>query len=198
MQQDGYTLLDPQKLAALVTYLVHDLETVPDMPVWPEGFALERINGAALERYRALFAAIGAEWLWFSRLRMPDLALWEILMSPAVEAYALVCDGKDVGLLELDFRDEEAPELAFFGVVPEALGQGIGKRLMGMALARARAAGMIRLHVHTCSLDHPRALDFYCRAGFRAIRRAIEVFDDPRLDGTLPRSAAPWLPLLEP
>ncbi|MCZ8376550.1 MAG: GNAT family N-acetyltransferase [Beijerinckiaceae bacterium] len=198
MQQDGYTLLDPQKLAALVTYLVHDLETVPPEPVWPEDFVLERLNGAAIERYRTLFSAVGAEWLWFSRLRMPDLALWEILMAPAVEVYALVRDGKDVGLLELDFRDAEAPELAFFGVVPDALGQGIGKRLMATALQRASVAGMDCLHVHTCSLDHPRALDFYCRAGFRPIRRAIEVFDDPRLDGTLPRDAAPWLPLLEP
>jgi GNAT superfamily N-acetyltransferase len=198
MQQDGYSLLDPQKLAALVTYLVHDLETIPAPPTWPEGFALERINGATLDRYRALFSAVGAEWLWFSRLRMLDLQLWEILMAPAVEAYALVRDGRDIGLVELDFRDPETPELAFFGVVPEALGLGAGKRLIAEALVRAKAAGMPHLHVHTCSLDHPRALDFYRRAGFRPIRRAIEVFDDPRLDGTLPRDVASWLPLLEP
>lgn len=197
MQTDGYTLLEPQKLATLVTYLVHDLEGVPAPGPLPPGYRLERLDGAALARYRALFRTIGTDWLWFSRLRMPDLALWEILMAPKVEAYALVGDQGDLGLLELDFRNEETPELAFFGLVPEALGKGLGRQLMGTALARAKASGLAPLHVHTCSLDHPKALEFYCRAGFRPVRRAIEVFDDPRLDGTLPREAAPWLPLIE-
>ena len=198
MQSDGYTLLDPGKLATLVTYLVHDLATVPSAPAWPADCRVERLKGADLDRYRHLFRAIGSEWLWFSRLRMPDLALWEILMAPPVEAYALVRDGQDIGLVELDFRDPETPELAFFGLVPEAVGQGLGKRAMDLALSRAAAVGVGQLHVHTCSLDHPRALDFYCRSGFRPVRRAIEVFNDPRLDGTLPRDAARWLPLLEP
>lgn len=197
MQKDGYTLLEPHKLAALVTYLVHDLDSAPPAPEWPAGFELVRLAGADLGRYRDLFRAVGAPWLWFSRLRMPDLALWEILMSPQVEAYALVQDGRDIGLMELDFRDAETPELAFFGLVPEGVGQGLGKKLVSAALARSHEAGKKPLHVHTCSLDHPKALDFYCRAGFRPVRRAIEVFDDPRLDGTLPADCAPWLPLIE-
>ncbi|MFL5217644.1 MAG: GNAT family N-acetyltransferase, partial [Microvirga sp.] len=55
-----------------------------------------------------------------------------------------------------------------------------------------------RLWVHTCSLDHPRAVAFYLGAGFRPYKRAIEVADDPRLTGDLPRDAEPQVPLIRP
>lgn len=197
MQPDGFSVLDPHKLAALVTYLVHDLAAPAAEIGLPGGFGLARLDGGSLERYRDIFRRVGAEWLWFSRLRMADAELGAILASPEVEALVLKGPEGDCGLLELDFRDPEFPELAFFGLVLEAHGKGLGRGLMSEALRRARARGVAELHVHTCSLDHPKALDFYCRAGFRPIRRAIEVFDDPRLNGTLPRDVAAWLPLIE-
>ena len=54
-----------------------------------------------------------------------------------------------------------------------------------------------RVWVHTCTLDHPSALAFYQRSGFRAFRHQIEIADDPRLDGTLARSAAKHVPIIE-
>jgi len=53
-----------------------------------------------------------------------------------------------------------------------------------------------RLTVHTCTLDSPAALPFYLRSGFRAVRRAVEVAPDPRLDGTLPPEAGSQAPIL--
>lgn len=194
---DGLTMLAPGKLAAMVTFLVHDLGPGGTSTPLPDGYFLDRLSGADLVRYREIYRRVGAEWLWFSRLRMSDEALWEILASREVEALVLAGPQGEAGLLELDFRDKAAPELAFFGLVPEAVGAGLGRALMDEALQRARAAGAKALHVHTCTLDHPKALSFYCRAGFRPVRRAVEVFNDPRLDGTLPRETAGWMPILE-
>jgi hypothetical protein len=53
-----------------------------------------------------------------------------------------------------------------------------------------------RFWVHTCSLDHPGALGFYLRSGFRAYKRAVEVADDPRLIGLAPPTSAPSLPVI--
>lgn len=198
MHTEGLTALAPGKLAAMVTFLVHDLAPGAGEATLPAGYGLERLGGADLARYRALYRRVGAEWLWFSRLRMDDEDLWRILATREVEAMVLVGPEGEAGLLELDFRDAGAPELAFFGLVPGAVGGGLGRALMGEALVRARAAGAAALHVHTCTLDHPKALAFYCRAGFRPVKRAIEVFDDPRLDGTLPRDAAGWMPVIDP
>jgi hypothetical protein len=51
--------------------------------------------------------------------------------------------------------------------------------------------------VHTCTLDHPRALAFYLRSGFSAFSRQVEVADDPRGEGILPRSAASQIPIID-
>jgi hypothetical protein len=57
--------------------------------------------------------------------------------------------------------------------------------------------GVERVHVNTCSLDHPAALPAYLKAGFRPYRRAFESFPDPRLLGLLPPGVAPQIPLIE-
>ena len=67
---------------------------------------------------------------------------------------------------------------------------------LGPGTARAYLLGVTRVHVHTCSLDHPAALSAYRRAGFTAYKRAVERFPDPRLRGILPRETASQVPLL--
>lgn len=151
------------------------------------------------EKYRALFRRVGAPWLWFSRLVMDDATLTRIIHDPAVAVFAVLDRrGIEVGLLELDFREGGACELAYVGLIPELTGQGHGRWLMAHALIRAWAKGIERVWVHTCTLDHPSALGFYRSSGFVAISRTIETFADPRVAGLLPPDAAPQIPLLAP
>jgi GNAT superfamily N-acetyltransferase len=150
-----------------------------------------------LDDYRRLFRLVGAPWLWFSRLVMDDAGLAAIIQHPEVDVFAVVDgSGNDVGLLELDFRVTGECELAFIGLVPELAGQGHGRWLLAEALRLAWRDGVRRVHVHTCSLDHPAALSAYRRAGFTAFKRAIERFPDPRLTGILPADSAPQVPLV--
>jgi hypothetical protein len=69
-----------------------------------------------------------------------------------------------------------------------------GRWLMNRALEFSWSRPIARVWVHTCTFDHPAALAFYQRSGFRAFRRQIEVADDPRLDGTAPRDVARHVP----
>ena len=194
---NGYTDLPPGKIATIVTYL--EMREPPHLPSIqrPEGWTLQRIDHDR-PRYRSLFRAVGEPWLWFSRAVLPDDKLAAILDDPKVEAFALHDGIGDVGLLELDFRADGEVELAFLGLVPGFIGQGAGRFLMNEAIRRAFARPTQRLFVHTCTLDSPSALAFYLRSGFMPYRRAVEVADDPRLHGFLPREAAPHIPLLLP
>lgn len=188
----GYTDLPAGTIAALVTYL--EMRQRPALPaVTRDGWSLASLAGD-VPRYRTLFRRVGEPWLWFSRLIMSDDGLRAILDDPRVQALALHVDGRDIGLLELDFRKSGECELAFFGVAPEAIGQGWGRVLMSEAIRRAWEAPIGRLWVHTCTIDHPRALGFYIRSGFRPYKRAVEIADDPRLRGYLALTAAPHLP----
>ena len=192
---DGYTDLPPGKVAAIVTYLEMRGRPARQGVDRPE-LSLEPL-GADLTRYRALYRRVGERWLWFSRLVMPDAALVAILSDPEVQAFALTDGARELGLLELDFRSAGECELAFLGLVPEAIGSGLGRFLIEAGIERAFARPITRLWVHTCTLDHPGAVAFYMRAGFRPYRRAIEVADDPRLSGVLAPEAAPSVPVID-
>jgi GNAT superfamily N-acetyltransferase len=191
----SYEPVADNELAAVVTWLEMRTPAAQDIP--PSPLRLQRIDQPDVERYRDLFRRVGARWLWFSRLIMPDAELAAIIQHPLVELFAVKDQsGADAGMLELDFREAGQCELAFIGLVPELAGQGHGRWLLAEAVRLAWREGIERVHVHTCSLDHPAALAAYRRAGFTPFKRAIERFPDPRLLGILPKDCAPQVPLL--
>lgn len=192
----GYHPLPPGHLANVVTCL-EMTERPPPRAVPPFDATLQRLGVDDTERFRRLFRAIGEDIMWFSRLIMPEERLAAIIGEPRVFCHALVKDGQDIGLLELDFREEGQCELSFFGVVPSAVGGGAGRFLMNEAIARAWAEPISRFWVHTCHFDHPNALAFYQRSGFRPYAVMVEVHPDPRLTGHLPRHASPRAPLID-
>jgi hypothetical protein len=67
--------------------------------------------------------------------------------------------------------------------------------LINEAIERAFAQPIARLFVHICTFDHPKAPNFYKRAGFTPYKMAIEVFDDPRLTGLVSPESAPRVPI---
>ncbi|MCC2113432.1 MAG: GNAT family N-acetyltransferase [Hyphomicrobiales bacterium] len=196
---NGITDLPKGKLATVVTVL--EMTAPPAgarKAANPAGLSLHAVATPDPARYRALYRAIGEDWLWFSRIRMRDTDLAAILADPAVDVYIATVGGEEVGLVELDRRTPGEIELAFFGLVAGFVGRGAGHWLMDRALELAWAHTPRRLWVHTCTLDHPNALSFYIRAGFTPTARQLEIVDDPRLDGTLPEGAARHVPLIRP
>jgi GNAT superfamily N-acetyltransferase len=194
--QNGYTALPPGKIAAVVTYL-EMRNPPPEVPAPTSSeFAIRRVQQADLHWYRGLYRQIGEPWLWFSRLRMPDAELSATIHDPHVDVFALSHEGIDKGLLEFDRRQFPDIELSFFGVVPALIGKGAGRALLQQGLAAAWEYRPQRVWLHTCTLDHPRALEFYQKAGFIPYKRAVEVADDPRLSGDVPLTVAPQIPRL--
>ena len=194
---DGYTDIPAGKVVSVVTYLQMHEPPAGRGQTRLDAYGLDRLSDD-LGRYRTLYARIGDPWLWFGRAVMDDTSVAGILSHPDVEAYALVENGTDIGLLEIDFRVKGEAELAYFGLVPGTTGQGIGRSLMDEAIRRAFGRPIGRFFVHTCSLDHPGAVSFYVRSGFRAYKRAVEIADDPRLKGFLPLTSAPQVPIIDP
>jgi GNAT superfamily N-acetyltransferase len=196
---DGYSRVPSGKLATVVTCLqMFDPPRLGPPPEVERGLVLDHWASPSLADYRAIFRAVGEDWMWVSRLVMSDEALNSVLRDPAVDIYVL-CDGdRPIGLLELDFRQEGECELGYFGLVKYAIGKGAGRFLMSHAIAKAWSKPIRRFWVHTCHFDSPAALPFYQRSGFTPYQFMVEVIDDPRLDGVLPRTASPHIPLIEP
>ncbi|MGW8137122.1 GNAT family N-acetyltransferase [Sphingomonas zeae] len=188
--------VDPAEIATIVTTLeMRERPRPRPMPASP--LQLVAWGKPDPAKYRTLFARVGAPWLWFSRLVMDDATLTAIIHDPAVSVFAVVDRaGIEVGLLELDHRTAGECEIGYFGLIPELAGHGHGRWLMAQALMRAWTAKVERVWLHSCTLDHPSALNFYRKQGFVAVSRAIETFLDPRALGVLPEDAAPQIPRL--
>ena len=195
----GYASLKAGHIAAVVTNL--EMLSPPAKPMprpFPPGVSLAPLERSDLSAYRTLYRKVGEDWLWYSRLVMADDELRAFFDDPRVDIFALRKDEQTIGLLELDFRQDRQCELAFFGLIAEAIGQGLGRALMNAALERAWSRPIDRLWLHTCTFDHPAAVGFYIRSGFRPYAFQVEVAPDPRLSGHLPPQAAPHVPLIAP
>ncbi len=195
MIADGLHDIPAGKVAMIVTHL--EMQAAPPLhpAALPEGVSFESLP-ADPARYRDLFRRVGLqEWLWFERMKFSDDDLSVVLSHPDVAAFSLRKDGRDEALLELDFRHAGTCELAYFGLTRVLMGTGCGRFLMNEAITRAWARPILRLHVHTCTMDSPGALAFYRRSGFTPVRQQVEICDDPRLTGLLPQDAGPHIPI---
>jgi GNAT superfamily N-acetyltransferase len=135
----------------------------------------ETAPGVAL--YRALYDRVGRPWLWYERRLLSDEALGTLLAEPGHELHIARDDGGDlVGYFELD-----GDEIVFFGLAPCHIGRRIGPWLLDRAIERGFARGSQRLILNTNTVDHPRALTTYLKAGFRITRRETKELQDPRV-----------------
>lgn len=120
----------------------------------------------AVEFYRKLYHEVGSTFYWVDRRVMQDDELAAIIHHDLVDVLVLTAEEEPLGYAELDRRQADEIELAYFGLIPKAIGKGLGRFLLNHALRAAWAHRPRRVWVHTCDLDHPAALPNYLKAGF--------------------------------
>lgn len=144
----------------------------PRLPVGREAL-LVRADTPPWWYFLSLYDAVGRDYAWTDRHADSPEALNAWLHDPQVSLYSLMAQGWPQGFFVLDGREAGTCDLAYFGLVPEAVGRGLGWWLLQTAVMTAWGRpGVQRLAVNTCTLDHPRALGQYQRAGFTPIRTA--------------------------
>ncbi|SLN49952.1 GNAT family N-acetyltransferase [Oceanibacterium hippocampi] len=169
------------KWPVTVTYL--EMRERPQRPTVPRPavrIALMRAEKPTVSFYRYLYDAVGRSWYWYERKRLSDAALRAIIQDEKVEVVVLYVAGVPAGYAELDCRKDGVVDLAYFGLVPEFIGHGLGGYFLNWAIDEAWQRGPERVTVNTCTLDHPRALPLYQRLGFVPYRRADLMIDPPR------------------
>jgi GNAT superfamily N-acetyltransferase len=95
--------------------------------------------------------------------------------------------GTPAGYAELERQGAGDVEIAYFGLIPAFIGQGLGGWLLSHVIERAWAmAATTRVWVHTCSLDGPHALANYKARGMVEFATTTHVMD---ISGPSP---GPW------
>jgi GNAT superfamily N-acetyltransferase len=149
-------------------------------PRLTEKLALMRAERPTARFYRYLYNAVGEPWLWYERNQLSDEALAVIVQDELVEVCVLYYGGTPAGYAELDFRQEGEVELAYFGLIPDYIGLGLGGYMLDWAIDTAWSREPRRLWVNTCTLDHPSALTVYQKAGFMPYDQEVIRIKDPR------------------
>ncbi|MCC6179464.1 MAG: GNAT family N-acetyltransferase [Chloroflexi bacterium] len=119
------------------------------------------------ELCRFLYTAVGGDWYWTDRLDWP-YDRWRA-WSERVETWVAYVRGTPAGYVEIEQQPDGRVRIALLGLLPWAIGQGIGGWLLTRAVERAWTIGATRVDLTTCSLDGPHALNNYLARGFRIV-----------------------------
>jgi GNAT superfamily N-acetyltransferase len=163
-----------ERVDYVVTYLAMEARPAYPRPHLPLGPAAALI---AAERppawyFLALYDAVGRDYEWTDQHDRPKAELQAFLHDPAVTLYTFMRGGWPHGFFLLDGREPGRCDLGYFGLVPQAVGRGLGTFLIQTAVHAAwDRPEVTRVTVNTNSLDHPRALPLYQKAGFVPVRR---------------------------
>ncbi len=157
-----------------VTYLEMRAPPAAPAPPAPPGVSVEHLVAPSVERYRRLYDAVGHDWYWLDRQRVPDAALRELLEDPRVEVHLLRVAGQEAGFAELDRSEPGEVRLMYFGLMPGFIGRGLGRWFLRWAVDRAWSLAPRRVWVDTCTLDHPQALPNYEAVGFRRFGERVK------------------------
>jgi GNAT superfamily N-acetyltransferase len=121
-------------------------------------------------KYRELYLAVGAQWLWRDRLVLSEDEIAAHFASANVQLWILRVSGEVAGYFELQRHAESRVEIVYFGLISRFFGLGLGGWLLTRAIEQGFAFGAAPLTLHTCTLDSPRALPNYLARGFTIAR----------------------------
>ena len=165
-----------QKAGSQVSYTITYLEMAerprfeyPRLPVGSSA-ALLKAHEPPVWYFLSLYDAVGRDYAWEDMHKLPEEEIAGQLARSDI--YTLIDHGWPHGFFMLEDAGEGGVELAYFGLMPEAVGSGLGGWLLKTAILTAwERPGIQTLSVNTCTLDHPRALALYQKNGFMPVRR---------------------------
>jgi GNAT superfamily N-acetyltransferase len=134
------------------------------------GTSVLRAVDCSVSFYRYLYGEVGRAYHWRDRLSWTDEQVGALLADSTISVWVMYREGTPLGFFELRAHHDGSVEIAYFGLLPEFVGQGLGKLMLSAAVDRAWSSGARRVWLHTCTLDSPAALPNYLARGFRPFR----------------------------
>lgn len=118
-----------------------------------------------------LYQFIGEKWQWVDKLSWSDEQWKEYVERTSVRTWVAYSSGAVAGYYELVKDSNGDVEIIYFGLAEQFIGQGFGGYLLSEAIKSAWGwKGVKRVWVHTCTLDHPQALQNYLARGMEIYR----------------------------
>ena len=127
---------------------------------------IEQQRNCSVELFRFLYREVGRSYHWTDRLPWTDEQITTYLQQPEVSIWTMSYGDDIAGYFELKRAADGSTEVAYFGLMPQFIGRGLGKHLLTSAVEQAWVDGARRVWLHTCTDDDPAALPNYLKRGF--------------------------------
>jgi len=163
----------------------------PTIPAPPGRLALLKLERPTTQFYRYLYNNVGERWFWWERRQMSDESLHTLISHPELDIYVLYVGGESAGYVELNRQAMPEINIDYFGLMPHFTGRGYGVYFLNWAVDQAWSYEPKRLTVASSSLDDPRGLRTYQKAGFVPYRQERKTIIDPRALGLIPAHLQP-------
>ena len=139
-----------------------------------EDYYLNLIDPINFQLNKFFYKNIGKKHKWVDRLVWNEQKWIDYVSSEKVKTYVLKNKDDLVGFFELIFHFEKKEvEIAYFGILEEYQNKKLGSFLLSEAIKRSFDENVIRVWLHTCSLDHKNALNNYIARGMRIFKSEI-------------------------
>jgi GNAT superfamily N-acetyltransferase len=141
----------------------------PAPPPRLDGVDIRRVRPPDGEVSRWFYAEVGGPYSWVDEAGRGTRE-WQV-WAERVETWVATVDGRRAGYYEL-LPGDASVEIAYFGLLRDFHGAGLGGALLTHALRRALELGP-HVRLHTCTLDGPYALANYLARGMRPVRTEV-------------------------
>jgi GNAT superfamily N-acetyltransferase len=143
------------------------------------GLRVERMTTPCPEFNKFLHTLVGHPHRWGGREHWTAEDWIAYASRDNLHTWVAYVDGTPAGYFEMEKASEGDVEIKSFGLLPAFIGLGLGGHLLTVAVERAWAWGATRVWLHTCTHDHPHALQNYQARGFRVFKIVEEPANAP-------------------
>ena len=136
-----------------------------------DNFTIKEANKNNFDLNKFFYKQIGKKHQWVDRLVWQDKHWMDYISNKNLKTFVLQKDNDLVGYFELILNNNNC-EIAYFGILEEFIGKGYGGfSSFGSLKNWFKSAN--RIWVHTCSLDHPNAIENYKSRGMKIFKTEI-------------------------
>jgi GNAT superfamily N-acetyltransferase len=134
-------------------------------------YSLNLLDPSNFQLNKFFYKNIGTKHKWIDRLVWTETQWIDYVSSKKVKTYIFKHKDDLAGFFELIFHSEKKEvEIAYFGLLEEFQNKKLGSYLLSQAIQKSFKENIVRVWLHTCSLDHKNALNNYTARGMKIFK----------------------------
>ena len=134
-------------------------------------YSLNLLDPSDFQLNKFFYKNVGKDHKWIDRLVWSDNQWIDYVSNKNLRTFIFKKKDDLVGFFELIFNPEKKEiEIAYFGLLEEYRNKKLGSYLLSQAIKKSFENNIIRVWLHTCSLDHKNALNNYIARGMKIFK----------------------------